>query len=128
MHAWLAPRFFGLRKYLFGPSFMAPLESVLSPLGLSEKCMHLAIFSTAVPMFSIAILGVIMCPKRGSRRRRFHLCLEHDISQYGSPVHSAVLDRETVAAERRIAQHACRTFLNPSTVAEVSPLFPACRI
>jgi len=54
--------------------------------------------STAVPMFSIAI----------------PVCPEQDIVQYGSPVHSAVLDRET--AERRIAQHACRTSLSRSTL------------
>jgi hypothetical protein len=73
----------------------APLESVLS--SLAEKCMCSAISSTAVPiMFSVAISGVILCPKPGVglRSKRFHLCPQQDTVQHGSPVHRAVLDRE----------------------------------
>jgi hypothetical protein len=58
--------------------------------------------STAIPMISIAIPGVIMYHKQGSRSKRFHLCPEQDIVTvlYGSPVHSAVLDCDSRATDR----------------------------
>jgi hypothetical protein len=96
MLAWLAPRLCGLCMSLFGPSFVVPW-SLCYPLSLRNVDI-----STAIPMISIAIPGVIMYHKQGSRSKRFHLCPEQDIVTvlYGSPVHSAVLDCDSRATDR----------------------------
>jgi hypothetical protein len=71
--------------------------------------------STAIPMISIAIPGVIMYHKQGSRSKRFHLCPEQDIVTvlYGSPVHSGARLRQPSDGSHSIA---CRTSLSCSTL------------